>query len=251
MSEVPVIVPKGFRVVAHRGASGYAPENTLAAFRLAREMGARDVEFDVRLSSDGVAMICHDDTLERYGHGPRRVEEMTSKELLALDMGSWFSPHFFAGERMTTLTRIFETFRDEFGYEVEIKGATPGVERETARLIRKFGVGRRVVVTSFRIDALERMKAEAPDLRLGWLVQQLDDAALDGAKRLGLFQLSPLATNASGVDVARAKSVVREVRPWGLLGGPSQVRALIRAVADAGGDGITLNWPDWARSEEE
>ena len=250
MIEVPVVVPSGFRVIAHRGASGYAPENTLAAFRLAREMGAREVELDVRLSADGVAMLCHDDTLERYGHGTRRVEEVASRELLTLDMGSWFSSHFFAGERMATLRRLFEMFREEFVFHVEIKGASALIEREIARLIDAFGLGGRAVVTSFHLDALERMKAEAPHLRLGWLVERLDAEALGGAARAGLHQLCPSAAGLSAPDVAQAKRVVREVRAWGLSGKPEQVRGLIRAAVDAGCDGLTLNWPDWVRREE-
>ena len=248
MSEPPVVVPEGFHVIAHRGASGYAPENTLAAFRLAREMGAKEIEFDVQLSSDGVAVICHDRTLERYGHGPRVVESLDSRELLALDMGSWFSPRF-AAERMPTLGGLFETFGEAFVYHLEVKGEREGLEAETTRIVSESGIENRVVVTSFRAAALERLRVEAPWLPLGWLVDVLDDAALEGASRMKLSQICPHAANVTPEGVFAAKKVVREVRAWGLSGSPDRVRALIRRVADAGCDGMTLNWPDWARHD--
>jgi glycerophosphoryl diester phosphodiesterase len=89
---IPIRVPEAFRVIAHRGSSAYAPENSLPAFRLAREMGVGEVELDVQLAIDSVVVLCHDLVLTRYGHGDVVVEEMASDELLALDMGSWFLP---------------------------------------------------------------------------------------------------------------------------------------------------------------
>ena len=240
----PIVVPEGFRIIAHRGASAYAPENTLAAFRLAREMDATEVETDVQLSADGALVLCHDETLDRYGHGTRVVEEMDSRELLALDMGSWFSPHSFRNERMGTLRTLFETFADEFVYHVEIKGKRDGLQRELARLVDAFGLDARVIVTSFRLSALARMHAEAPRLRLGWLVERIDLAAAASAG-VPLFQLCPSAATVTPEDVAKAKSLVREVRAWGLSGPPARVRELIARVVEAGCDGMTINWPDW------
>ncbi len=245
MSIPPVVVPEGFDVIAHRGASGYAPENTLAAFRLAREMRSTEIEFDVQLSADGVAVIVHDKTLERYGHGKRVVEELGSRELSALDMGSWLHPRF-AGERMPTLAGLFETFGAGFVYHLEVKGERAGIEEEIARIVAASGLEARVKITSFRASALERMKVLAPGLPLGRLVNALDSAALADARRMGLAQLCPRAEDVTAESVAAAKRVVPEVRAWGLSGTPDEVRALIRRVVDAGCDGMTLNWPDWA-----
>ena len=84
----PIAVPDSFRIIAHRGASGYAPENTVAAFDLAREMGAVEVETDTQLTTDGAVVLCHDHNLDRFGHPDRVVETSSSQELMNLDMGS-------------------------------------------------------------------------------------------------------------------------------------------------------------------
>ena len=76
---IPIWVPEAFRVIAHRGSSAYAPENTLPAFKLAREMGVGEVELDVQLAIDGVVVLCHDLVLTRYGHGDVVVEEMAQQ----------------------------------------------------------------------------------------------------------------------------------------------------------------------------
>jgi glycerophosphoryl diester phosphodiesterase len=121
-SVLPIPVPANFRIIAHRGASAYAPENTHAAFVLTQRMGVSEVELDTQLTVDGKIALCHDSTLERYGHGARVVEQMSWGELAALDLGSWLSPFLFAGERMITLDDLFVTYGDVFTYHVEIKG---------------------------------------------------------------------------------------------------------------------------------
>ena len=109
---LPLQVPKGFRIVAHRGASGYAPENTLAAFRLAAQIGVNEIELDIRFSKDRHIVICHDRTLDRYGYPGLKVSDLTLDDLMSLDMGSWFSPFLYGGERMLTLELLFEIFQD-------------------------------------------------------------------------------------------------------------------------------------------
>ena len=119
---IPIWVPEAFRVIAHRGSSAYAPENTLPAFKLAREMGFGEVELDVQLAIDGMVVLCHDLELTRYGHGDVVVEEMASDELLALDMGSWFSPHLFAGTPMLSLDQLLKTHGDDFIFTSSSRG---------------------------------------------------------------------------------------------------------------------------------
>ena len=111
MTKLPVRVPVGFRIIAHRGASGYAPENTLAAFRLAERMGVTEIELDVQFSKDRQLVICHDPVLDRYGYPGLRVADSTLDELLTLDMGSWFSPYFL---RFTSFNLFFMVFRGYF-----------------------------------------------------------------------------------------------------------------------------------------
>src|SRR5690348_16428729 len=95
-------------VFAHRGASAYAPENTLAAFELALEQGAAAIEFDVKLSADGHIVVIHDRTVERTSDGSGRVNRLPLAALQKLDAGSWFSAEF-RGAKIPTLDEVFET----------------------------------------------------------------------------------------------------------------------------------------------
>lgn len=247
---LPIRVPPTFRIIAHRGASAYAPENTTAAFILAAQMGVTEVELDVQLSRDGAVVICHDTTLARYGHGPRTVEEMTWPDLSSLDMGSWFSPFLFGRERMIRLRDLFVQFGTAFTYHVEIKGRAPELVPATAAVIEEFGLADHCVVTSFQYEALVAMGRHAPAMRLGWLVESIDQDVQAKAQALSLFQLCPRAVHVTAEMVAHARTMVSEVRTWGLLGDSvrdqaADVQALIRRTLDAGCDGMTINWPDW------
>ncbi|MCB0334401.1 MAG: hypothetical protein KDD55_12925, partial [Bdellovibrionales bacterium] len=116
--DFPISVPEHFRIIAHRGASAYAPENTALAFHLAQEIGCGEVELDVQLCADGIPVLCHDRSLEKYGYGNRLIEEMTSQEFLELDMGKWFSPHLFSDTPGLTLVQLFAAFSSSFVYHI-------------------------------------------------------------------------------------------------------------------------------------
>jgi glycerophosphoryl diester phosphodiesterase len=107
-------------ILAHRGASRIAPENTLVAFCLALEQGADGLELDVQLSRDGVPVVFHDSELSRTTDGRGRISEKTLAELRTLDAGKWFDPRF-AGERIPTLEEVFEAFGDRALYNIELK----------------------------------------------------------------------------------------------------------------------------------
>jgi glycerophosphoryl diester phosphodiesterase len=180
------------------------------------------------------------------------VESMEWAKLSALDMGSWFSPFLYGGERMIRLQDLFAQFGEAFVYHVEIKGRAPDLVPATHALIQSFGLAEHCVVTSFHLDALIAMRAESAHMRLGWLVEDVDAHARDQAAALSLHQLCPRAANVTPAMVADARTVVPEVRAWGLLGDSvrdeaTQVQALIARVLDAGCDGMTINWPDWVR----
>lgn len=247
---LPIPVPATFRIIAHRGASAYAPENTLPAFRLAQEMGVYEVELDTQLTTDGQVVLCHDATLARYGHGPRRVEEMRWPELAGLDMGSWFSPFLFGGEPMVTLEQLFQVFEDRLFYHIELKGRAPGLPAAVHQLIRRHGLRHFCLVTSFARDSLAAMRSLDATLPMGWLVRAIDQEAMAGARELSLAQLCPAAEEVTPEAVAQARQVVSEVRAWGINGTrvstqAEEVQSLIRRVLAAGCDGMTINWPDW------
>ena len=124
---MPTLIP---RVIGHRGAAGHAPENTLVSLEKAAALGVRWVEFDTKLSADGVPVVFHDDKLERTTDGRGPVAEMPLAELLALDAGTWFGDGF-AGEPVPTLGQAMAMLtRLGLGANVEIK-ASPGREAKT------------------------------------------------------------------------------------------------------------------------
>lgn len=239
---LPIRVPKNFRIIAHRGASGYAPENTLAAFRLAENMGAREIELDVWLSKDGHVVICHDRRLDRYGHPGLQVSDLSLDALLRLDMGSWFSPYFFAGERMLTLDGLFTLFRDRMAYHIEIKDPQTGLPQKLLEMIAAHGLSERVIVTSFHLDVLNEIRQHTASMRTGWLLktQEFTVENVKKGAQAGLFQICPRAQETDPAMVTAAHAELAEVRAHHVL----DVSAAVQAI-QAGCNGFTVNWPDW------
>lgn len=251
---LPIPVPPHFRIIAHRGASAYVPENTLAAFQLAYDMGVTEIETDVQLTTDGVVVLCHDRTLARYGHGEQVVEAMRWGDLATLDMGSWFSPYLHQDKRMLTLEALLATFGDKLTYHIELKGHAPQLAAATHQLITAHRLHSNCLITSFDDNWLAAMQQIDPTLRLGWLVTTIDEQVIARAKTLQLYQLCPRADQVTAAMVAQARTVVTEVRAWGLqservVTQARDVQALIHHLLAAGCDGMTINWPDWARRE--
>jgi glycerophosphoryl diester phosphodiesterase len=154
------------RVIAHRGFSGAAPENTLAAVRAAIEVRADMVEIDVTLSADGRIVVIHDETLDRTTDGIGEVAQLTLAELRQLDAGSWFDPSF-AGERIPTLEQVLTEVDGRILLNIEIKSEAVdrGVVGKVASAVRELGMIDQVVVSSFSPTALEQMHELAPEIR--------------------------------------------------------------------------------------
>jgi glycerophosphoryl diester phosphodiesterase len=166
------------RFVAHRGGGKLAPENTLAAMRAGFAHGYRMVEFDVKLSGDGVAFLLHDDTLDRTtnGHGP--ADAMNWTELAQLDAGSWHSPEY-AGESLPTLSAIAHwAIANGVACNIEIK-PMPGREHETgiAVALEASELWRGAVVapllSSFAEESLRAARDAVPALQRAWLVEEI------------------------------------------------------------------------------
>ena len=154
------------RVIAHRGFSGAAPENTIAAVRAAIEIQADMAEIDVTLTADGHIVVIHDETLDRTTNGGGLVSDFGLTALQQLDAGSWFAPRF-AGERIPTLDIVLDEVEGRILLNVEIKSESVdrGVVPKLASSIRKRGMIDQVVVSSFSPTALEQMHSEAPEIR--------------------------------------------------------------------------------------
>ena len=158
-------------ILAHRGASAEAPENTLVAFRRARELGADGVELDVTLTRDHVPVVIHDDTVDRTTDGHGSVSAMTVLEIKHLDAGKWKSQEFL-GEAIPTLAEVFDAFAkwtkgpgtERRGViNVELKSTTirtDGVERQVVSLVEQKRLEESVILSSFNPLALMREKVE-------------------------------------------------------------------------------------------
>jgi len=159
---------------AHRGARTVAPENTLAAFRLAADQGADGVELDVQLSADGQIVVIHNDTVDATTDGTGPVAQMPLAALRELDAGSYFSPEF-AGERIPTLDEVFEEFGHRLLLNVELKAlsVTGNSARRLAAAvvdaIRRHGLASRVLLSSFNPLALRAVKRIDRSLPVGYL----------------------------------------------------------------------------------
>lgn len=234
-------------VIGHRGASAYAPENTLEAFRRAAQEGADAVELDAKLTADGRVVAFHDPTLERTTGTTGLLKDRTFDELRRLDAGAWMGPTF-RGIRIPALEEVFEEFRGRLLFNVELSNYWAGrdglVERVVA-LIQSMGVESQVLLSSFFRQNLAAAASLAPEIARGHLV---------GPTRLTLVDLW------KGVSVQ-----TQALHPYDALVSPPLVRRMHRrgrrvivyTVEDpvrmatlwaAGVDGIISNDPGRLRS---
>jgi glycerophosphoryl diester phosphodiesterase len=198
-------------VIGHRGAAADAPENTLASFREAARQGARMVEFDVRLSRDGRAVVFHDDTLERTSSGLGRVADHDLAALQALDAGGWFAPRF-AGEPIPTLEQAVAVCLDlGLAVNIEVK-PDRGREAETARIALAaaaalWPAGRPPpLVSSFAPACLEVARAVVPHWPRGLLVGRVPRDWRARAARLACVAVHADHRSLDAAAVARIKA---------------------------------------------
>ena len=181
-------------VIGHRGAAGYAPENTVASIMRAAELRIRWVEFDIRLSADDAIIVFHDDQLNRTTNGNGAVAKHTLAELRRLDAGGWFKP-VFANERVPTLSEIFEVLAAQgLGANIEIK-PSPGRYTETgaalARLLKAEWPNTLPppVISSFKPTSLAVVRDLAPEYERALLVFSLPCDWQARVRRLGCAAL--------------------------------------------------------------
>jgi glycerophosphoryl diester phosphodiesterase len=230
-------------VVAHRGWSGRAPENTLAAFRLALDDPRIDwVELDVQLSKDGVPVVIHDFTLKRTTGRTGRVKDYTWRELAEMDAGSWFSPAF-AGERIPSLEQVLELFGGRMRLNIELKtaiGLYPGLEKAVTAMVRQFGLADRVVLTSFDHYAVMRARSAAPEIRGGLIISGLPTMVREQMRFAGADFLSMEHLFVSGAFVRDMIDSGTQVMVWTV----NERKEIRRTLAMHPGLMICTNHPD-------
>jgi glycerophosphoryl diester phosphodiesterase len=227
-------------IVAHRGASGHAPENTMAAFRRAVELGATFIETDLQLTRDAHLVAMHDATVERTTNGKGPIRNLTLAEVRELDAGSWFGPTF-AGQQVPTLNEILEYAREaDVVFYLEVKAAgTWGVEHALVNVLRELRVAAHTAVLSFDPQALDNVRRRDPTLITGLLFDHALDDAPGAAWEVGARQLAPRADVVTPELVQKAHASGLQVVTW-TVNEPAEMR---KAMA-AGVDGIMTDYPE-------
>jgi glycerophosphoryl diester phosphodiesterase len=205
-----------FEIIAHRGFSAIAPENTLAAFSAALLHGADSIEFDVQLSGDGVPVVIHDTTLDKTTGTGGFVREKTLDQLKALDAGAWFSERF-AGERIPTLREALGAIREikKFIY-LDVKPhcvwSDAGVD-EFVKTLKGEGWENRCVVSSFNEEFVERVRVRCGDMALGYIVANVEAYRVQLEKAAGagntvmISEYNVLLENPSLIEASRERGV--------------------------------------------
>lgn len=250
--------------IAHRGASGLAPEHTFAAYDLAMKMKATYIEQDLQMTADGVLVSLHDGTLDRTASGPAEnctgaVGDRTLAQLRTCEVGSWFNERYpdlarpeYAGQPIPTLEEVFQRYGKKASFYIETKSPEeyPGMEEELLRLLDQYGLrepavsGWKVLIQSFSPPGLLRMHDLAPELPL---IQLLPAAQLAGPMALDLMATYAVGIGPSsgGVDAALVEAAharCLEVHPYTV----NEAEEMQRLI-DAGVDGMFTNFPNVLR----
>ncbi len=236
--------PPGTLVFAHRGASGYAPENTLPAFELAVEMGADGVEFDVQITADGSLIVHHDRVLGRTEATSGPLRAWRHADLRTLDVGAWFDARY-TGTRMPTPEEIVEAVGDRLLLNFELVNdgyRLDGVEEAAVRLFRRLNLFDRAMISSFNPRILWAVRRQEPRIALGalwggfspWYLRAGWWRTLVGAEALhpGYDLVTPAL-------VARAHARGRRVHTWTVNEAPEGQR-----LAALGVDMLMGDYPD-------
>lgn len=184
-------------IYGHRGASGYAPENTLPSFRLAMDMGADGFELDVHMSRDGELVVIHDETVDRTTNGTGFVKDLTLAQLKELDASNHMDA--YRGAKIPTLGEVYDLIRDtNHIVNVEIKTDEcfyPQIEEKCLALAKEKCVEDRIIYSSFNHHTLMKMRKLKPDVKLGMLFGDIMVAPWEYAKQLSVDYLHPMKMN--------------------------------------------------------
>ena len=198
-----------------------APENTMAAFREAIAIGADGIEFDVRLTRDGVPVVIHDSTLRRTGGSNQRVADLTLQELKKIDVGSWFMNGSFAGETVPSLAELFDLFQtNDRSLYLEMKCESPLEYRPLAeaccRMIDEYSFKERVVVECFQLPALEVLKEIDRDIKTAALFDRafMEYGIVARATEIGAMAVALHHRLARGGLVEKSKQAGLHVAVW-------------------------------------
>ena len=222
-------------VTAHRGASGYCPENTLSSFKKAIELKAGIIELDVHRSLDGEIVVIHDDKVDRTTNGKGKVKELTLKELQSYDAGAWFAPEF-KGEHIPTLREVIKLIKGKILLNIEIKAE--GCEEGIVKIVKEEKIIDQIIVSSFHHQFLKKIKKINPQIKTAALVTYSPDlkSIVEDIKADALNIRWEFLNESI---LKKAHQLGLEVNVWTV-----NDREAMKKMIELGVDGIITNYPD-------
>lgn len=234
--------------IAHRGASGYAPENTFASFDKALKMKADYIEFDIQRTSDGKLVIIHDPTVDRTTNGRGSVQSMSFSQLKMLDAGTWFSKDY-TNQRIPSFQELLNRYAGKVKMLIELKNPSqyPGIEKEVADVLTKYHLDSRpndeIIIQSFDKNSVQTFHRILPAVSTGVLLKY---------KPLGIppRQLNEMAKYADFVNPNKSMAnpqLIKRIHELGMKTTPYTVndRETASYMKSIGVDGMVTNYPDY------
>lgn len=233
------------QVYGHRGASAYAPENTLISFQKAIEMKADGVELDIQLSKDGEIVVIHDETIDRTSNGHGYVKDLTLKELKSYNYNRTHPEYEFAA--IPTMREVFELIKPtDLIINIELKTGIffyPSIEEKILALTAEFGMEDRVIYSSFNHYSMKKLHALKPDAKVAFLYEDGPIGIAEYAKKHEMNAIHPALYNLQFVEEMRkAKELGLAINVW-TVNEPEYVLMCQKMQVD----GIITNKPDLVR----
>lgn len=226
-------------VIAHRGASGSAPENTIPSFRKALEMGVDFIELDIHLSKDGELIVMHDETVSRTTNGKGKIKNLTLSQIKGLDAGSWFSGEY-KGLVVPTLDEVFQLVSGKTKLLIEVKGTSvksKGIEKILIDKIYRYNAKKWCVVQSFDEKILEKIREVDPSVSLHRLIS--GPIVFQSKKTDDFLALNPHYRFATKRKIEKLHSKNLKIFVWTV----NDVEKMKKLIA-MGVDGIITNFPE-------
>lgn len=223
---------------AHRGASSYAPENTMSSFKKAFQLGSNGIELDLQKTKDCKLVIFHDKEIDKKSNGTGKISDYTYNELLELDFGSWFGKEF-KNEKIVLFEDFMKSVSDKnLILAIELK--EEGIEKDTLEIIDKYYNKANIFITSFLYNALSNVRKFDNNIKIGWLIEDdINKRNVSELVKISGNQICPPANLVSieGIKLARENGL--SVRLWGVSN-----EEIMERVYKFDIDGMTVNFPD-------
>ena len=234
------------KIFAHRGASAYAPENTLEAFRLAMEQGADGIELDVQMTKDGELVVIHDETIDRVSNGNGAVRDYTLEELKQFSVSNHVEQ--YPDVKIPTLREVLELVKPgTMEINIELKTGIywyPQIEQKVLELVKEEGMEERIIYSSFNHYSVQKIRELSPEAETAYLIGDVMLDVADYTRNTGIKGLHPALFHVKMADFLKEyKESGIALRVW-TVNDKDQIRWLI----DEGVDAVITNYPDTALS---